>query len=223
VLVRRSLGSSGPFEIVRLEVSTGSETSLIKSDAALFPVGFTPNAALLYASVSNTGSDLYRATGDGSPPALVAHLSDDLTRDWALSPDGTRLAFLSVPSSGQTAFSRVQVLDVAGGQLITERAAQGSDEFGPSWSPQGTLSFGRLAGGSSMNGVVAGEARLAGPSRGFDVPLAWSTSGSWIAVRSFDGTTVTAPGRPSLTLVNVQGGRKVIATGEVTFIGWTHR
>ena len=69
---------------------------------------------------------------------------------------------------------------------------------------------------------MLGPSTLAAPARGFDLPLAWSRSGSNIAVRSFDGTSVTAPGDATLSVVTLGGSRQVIAHGEVTFIGWTY-
>jgi hypothetical protein len=59
--------------------------------------------------------------------------------------------------------------------------------------------------------------------KGFDVPLGWSRSGAAIAVRSFDGSSISAPGNARLDVLAANGARKTIATGEVTFIGWTYR
>jgi hypothetical protein len=219
VIVRRSGGATGPYQLVRVDLVTGAEASLVRSDSALFPIGFALGNSLYYASLSAAGSDIYRLAPADVSAGLMSHLSDDLTRDWALSPNGDRLAFVTLTQTAQRVSSRVQVLDLTSG-AIDSQAASG-DEFGPVWSSDGTLSFGRLGEGAG-NGVVSGQSALASPARGFDLPLAWSRSGSNIAVRSFDGTSVTAPGGAALSVVTPGGSRQVIARGEVTFIGWTY-
>jgi dipeptidyl aminopeptidase/acylaminoacyl peptidase len=213
VIVRRSGGGDGPYELVRVDVASGAAGTLATSSLALFPVAWGADRSLLYVEVGPAGSDLYRLEAGGAG-VRVAHLSDGLTRDWALSPDGGKLAFLA-PSQGQQAKSVVEVLDVAAGAVSAVGGA--TDEFGPAWTADGRLSYGALQGG-----VRVGTEALAGPARGFDVPLAWSRSGSAVVARTFDGSSVTAPGRQSLTLLAVGGARKTIATGEVTFIGWTY-
>jgi dipeptidyl aminopeptidase/acylaminoacyl peptidase len=224
LILRRSSGSAGPYELVSVNVAAAVEVSLLGSEAALFPVSFTPDGAgLYYVALHSGGSDLYRLDGAGTRPVLVSHLSDDLTRDWRLSPAGDRLAFLTLADSPQRISSRVQVLDVVSGQVSAAQSE--ADEFGPAWSPEGELTFGQLTQSRETTGLRHGDSILTTPAtqRGFDVPLAWSRSGSNIAVRTFDGPSVTAPGRATLALLTPDGGRQTIAQGEVTFIGWTYR
>ena len=40
VIVRRSDGTTGPYQLVQVDLATGAETSLVRSDSALFPIGF---------------------------------------------------------------------------------------------------------------------------------------------------------------------------------------
>jgi dipeptidyl aminopeptidase/acylaminoacyl peptidase len=212
IVVRRSAGPDGPYELIRVGAASGETTTLAGSSLALFPVGWAAGGILYYVEVGPGGSDLYRLDGAGSVRA--ARLSGGLTRDWTLSPDGKKLAFLALLAAGD-ALSTVEVLDIATGAVSAAGGA--TDEFGPTWTADGRLSY-----GASTGGVRVGTEALAAPRRGFDVPLAWSRSGSTVVARTFEGPSVTAPGRQSLTLLGPGGARRTIATGEVTFIGWTH-
>jgi hypothetical protein len=98
------------------------------------------------------------------------------------------------------------------------------DAFSPVWLPDGDLAFGHLtnrtAGGISLRGHGDAATTLVPPTRGFDVPLAFSAAARRFAVRTFDGASATSPGRATLTVVGLDGARTPIATGEVTFLGW---
>jgi hypothetical protein len=220
VVVRRSSGPA-PYELLRISVATGAETPLAASDSALFPVGLAPSGDLYYTEVGFLGSSLAVVTPGGAN-RRIAQLSSDLTRDWTLSPEGTRVAFLALSDSFGRASSRVHVLDIASGE-VELASPEGVDAFGPAWSTDGRLTYGQLSSNSGGTGIrLDSQATLPSPARGFDVPLAWSPSGAGLAVRSFDGVSAHSPGRATLTVIS-PGGRRTIATGEVTFIGWTYR
>jgi hypothetical protein len=217
--VRRSEGTDGPFELVAVDAESGVQTKLVSSENALFPVAFLADGSLFYVAVSPQGSDLMRLAPGASDPVLVVRLSDDLTRDWALSPSGNRLAFVTLSQTASRVASTIEVLDLRSLE-ITAADEGGVDEAGPVWAPDGTLSIGRIV--SRHGGVIAGERTLASPDRGFDVPLGWSRSGKTVAVRSFDGSSAASPGNVSLAIVFAGGGRRTLAFGEVTFIGWAY-
>ncbi|HXH23303.1 MAG TPA: hypothetical protein VNN10_14865 [Dehalococcoidia bacterium] len=227
LVVRRSgsaidppAGTEGPYELVQVRVPDGAASVLARSEVALFPAGFSPDGrTFYYAAVSRAGSDLYGVDTVALTGAPVARLSDDLTRDWALSPDGSRLAFLTLTPDGPRSRSQVQVLELATGALAA--VGEAGDEFGPAWTPSGGLTLGALRGGAGavlLDGEVLGSR-----PRGFDVPLSWSRSGARVAARSFDGPSATSPGLASLVVIGRDGQRRTIAQGEVTFIGWTYR
>jgi hypothetical protein len=220
VVLRRSSPAADAYELVAVDVTTAAESVLARSQSALFPVGFAPaGSAFYYASIDSAGSELHRVEVAGLTSPTVARLSDGLTRDWVLSPDGSKLAFLSLLPQGEDRFaSRVQVLDLATG-AVTPSSSNG-DEFGPAWTPSGDLVLGRLERGAGV--LVVGGAAASLPD-GFDVPLSASRSGASIAVRSFTGASLTTPGLASLMTLGPDGKRRTIANGEVTFIGWTYR
>ena len=219
--------AAGAFELVLVDLG-GGETVLARAEAALFPVGFTPDGALLYTSVSPQGTDLARVT-PGRAPERLAHLSEGFTRDWRLSPDGRRLAFLSPQPTAQGMVLRAMVADLAvGDETESPRiwaAAYGpGQEFGPAWHPGGDLTLGRLSPGQTGAAVrldAVGAESLAGPEQGFDVPIAWSPDGRRLVVRTFEGLSVVAPGRARLEVVGEDGQRRSLdMTGEIAFVGW---
>jgi hypothetical protein len=164
----------------------------------------------------------------------VAHLSDDFARDWHLSPDGTRLAYLAPRQTTSSVSYGAVVLDLDDGATNQLRAATASgsqaDEFNPIWRPDGTgVTIGRLASNSAGGAPVLQMAAaggpvvsaLAAPPQGFDMPLAWSSDAGYLAVRFFEGNSVTNPGRSWVTVVGAEGMRQTVSrNSDVEVMGW---
>ena len=223
VVVRRTdTHEQATFRLVEVDVSSGEERPLVSSSAALFPVGFSPReGAFYFVEIMAGASELRVLAPDGTSIKSVSHLSDDLTRDWTLSPDGARLAFLALSVAGDKVTSRAMVLDLASGRVAPAAAPQG-DQFGPAWSPRGALSIGEIAADAATPAPARtnGQPTLPGPEMGFDVPAGWSPDGRYLAVRTFQGGSATTPGSSVLAVVGPNGFRKTLASQEVTFIGW---
>jgi len=238
LVFRRSVpreNAAGSFQLVRITLA-GVETALVDADVGLFPVGFSPDGATFYyVQLSADGTDLGRVASTGGPAAPVAHLSDDFARDWHLSPDGARLAFLAPRYTDDRVSYSATVLDLGGDsaapvlRAASAAAAPGdADEFNPIWNPNGRdLTVGRLASGSAgapaLQMAAAGvgaERSLAAPPRGFDVPLAWSADGGYLAVRFFEGSSVTNPGRSWVMVVGGSKRQTVAATSDIEVLGW---
>jgi Tol biopolymer transport system component len=226
-LVYRRTDGQNSVLVIR-PVDGGEERVLgYSSTSALFPVGFTDKGDSLYYIDLNqeTGSRLFSVALDSGVSTYVASLSLGLTRDWALSPGGKQLAYLEIALNDNGVASRAYVLDLAQG--TPEALTDGSSAaFGPVWNRSGELVVGTLneAQGSASLLVVDQTARriIAGSGRGFEVPISIAPDGSGYVVRSFENASATSPGRSSLTLVGADGSRRTIATGEVTFVGWTN-
>ena len=235
VIFRRSNNSdsAGRFQLIRVTTS-GVESVLVDSAAGLMPVGFTPQGAFYYVSFTTGGTDLGVVYPSGGVLSNVAHLSDDFARDWHLSPDGTRLAYLAPRQNGDRVSYGAVTLDLAGsgsGPLLAAAApTDQGDEFNPIWRPDGSeITVGRLsvkgASGAAVlrmtaTGVRTAQTLLAPPS-GFDVPLAWSPDAGYLAVRYFEGNSVTNPGRSWVTVVGAYGGRATVSpNSDVEVMGW---
>jgi hypothetical protein len=238
LVFRRSVlreNAAGSFQLVRITLA-GMETALVDADVGLFPVGFSPDGATFYyVQLSANGTDLGRVAASREPPLPVAHLSDDFARDWHLSPDGARLAYLAPRDTGDRVSYSATVLDLGGDsaapvlRAASAAAAPGdADEFNPIWNPNGRdLTVGRLTSGSAgapaLQMAAAGvgaERSLAAPPRGFDVPLAWSADGGYLAVRFFEGSSVTNPGRSWVMVVGGSQRQTVAATSDIEVLGW---
>ena len=225
--------SGGRFQLVRV-TTLGVEATLVNTASGVMPVGFTPGGSLYYVSLSTAGTDLGVVYPSGGVMSNVAHLSDDFARDWHLSPDGTRLAYLAPRQNGDTVSYGAAVLDLSAGATNQLRAASApssqGDEFNPIWRPDGTgITIGRLtsgaAGGAPALQMAAAGATtvqsLAAPPRGFDVPLAWSSDAGYLAVRFFEGISVTNPGRSWVTVVGADGERQTVSpNSDVEVMGW---
>jgi hypothetical protein len=210
------------FRLLAIDTASGQERSLVSSSSALFPAGFSPGeGAFYFVEITPGASELRMLAPDGTAVKSAGHLSDDLTRDWTLSPDGARLAFLALSVAGERVTSRAMVLDLASGK-VTPAAEAGGDQFGPAWSPRGALSIGEIAADAAAPGPARtnGQPTLPGPVAGFDVPAGWSPDGRFLAVRTFQGSSAATPGSSALAVVGPNNFRKTLASQEVTFIGW---
>jgi Tol biopolymer transport system component len=224
IVYRRS--NADGYALATLPVGGGEERILVHSDAdtALFPVGFSPDGARFYhVALSEAGSQLVSVDVASGVQANIARLSSGLTREWSLSLDGSRLAFLAMSYGPDAISARAYVLDLATADLepVTTTTV---NAFGPTWSRDGSLLVGTLGpDGSAALVRFDGQSTTAlpGPARGFDVPLGFARDSSAYLVRAFSGASAVAPGTATLTLIDAKGGRHVIATGDVTFAGWS--
>jgi len=233
VIVRRS-GATGEDAAVHVELLRagldGAVTVLAAHDSALYPIEFSPDGAwLYYASVSAAGSDLWRAPANGGAAGHVARLSDGISRDWDLSPDGARLAYLA-QTGGDTLFS-AQVLDLGAGETLAVAKAAGESQFAPVWETGGGLTTGRLsaAGGTPLRASVDGDVITASGAAlpaaagggGFDLPISWSPDGGQLAARHFAGASTADPGPSRVELLGADGERRALSTAsDVTIAGW---
>ena len=232
VVVRRS-GATGEDAAVHVELLRagldGMVTTLAAHDSALYPIEFSPDGAwLYYASVSAAGSDLWRAPANGGAAQQVARLSDGISRDWDLSPDGARLAYLA-QAGGDTLYT-AQVLELAAGEAQAVAKAAGESQFAPVWETGGGLTTGRLgaAGGTPLRASIDGDvitasgATLPGAAGGgFDVPISWSPDGGQLAARHFAGDSTADPGPSRVELLGTDGERRALSTSsDITIAGW---
>jgi hypothetical protein len=211
VVVRRSSGGdeNAPIESELLQVDlNGTTTTIVDEQAGVYAIDFSPEGALYYASLNASGTTLKRAGAAGIED--VALLSNDIARDWTISPDGARLAYAA---SGDAGFA-VSVLDIATGESGTAGSSSGAG-FSPVWAPDGTLSI-----GNEDRTFGAGGAASSGGS-GFDMPVSWASDGSYFVVRHFEGESAADPGPSWLWAIDATGSRQRIAdTSDIVVAGW---
>ena len=177
--------------------------------AMVAPLGFDGEGRLLAVRIDERGSTLTRG-GEA-----LLWLSAHITRDWALSPDGSRLAFVEAnPWQGLRYLPRVVWIE--GGGRVFAASTSTEQALGAAWAPSGeTPQFGREPE-TPPPGSVSAQA-----ASGFDIPLAYSRDGSSLAVRHWSGSAFSEPGTPRLEIVSAAG--RQMLHGFTRFFGWSAR
>ena len=205
------LGRYGPASGEAIATATAIADATATAAAATPTPAPSPNAPL---------------TGD-----VFLVLSDQIARDYALSPDATRIAFL-VPGLVQGQFvSRTYMADIKSKEISALPSPAGlalGDQLSPIWHPDGKmLAIGQLPAGGEPGRVAVvalggGQPLfLPSPDKGFDQPLSWSPDGKFLAVTSFSGESLGNPGSARLVFVSVNGQRPAAPEGaDIRPVGW---
>ena len=227
IVVRKNTpaaNSAGRFELILLGRDGSRSTITSWSSAAVFPIAFSPDGAALYfATLDETGVDLYSVAPDGAAETKIAHLSDDIARDWKLSPDGSTLAY-SVALSGAQPRVVTMTLDLATAVAAEAVAKSAGAEFNPAWRPDGELTIASVdaqGGGAVSVDATGATEQITGNDGAIDLPLGWSPDGATLAVRTIEGATPFEAGESHLELVTQHGGRERISdSADVLIVGW---
>jgi dipeptidyl aminopeptidase/acylaminoacyl peptidase len=190
----------------------------------LFPVGYTPDGRAFYLVRFARDATVIEAVDTGSGARRsVARLAPGVVRDVRLAPDGARLLLLAL--EGAPARYRARVIDLATGAVhdALDGAAR-EEDVGVAWRPggAGTATVGSVApSGGRVVLVDEQERTVTAREAGFDVPVAWSPDGRYLAVRAFAGADTDHPGAEQPVLVDVEGRRQPVrGAGPLEFIGW---
>lgn len=227
--------AAGSFELLQLG-RDGSRATLTRwTTAAVFPIAFAPDGSKLYfAALNNGGTDLYSIAPDGSSETKIAHLSDQIARDWKLSPDGSTLAY-SVAESGRTPTVIAKTLDLMTGNAadaiapVDLQAGPPSTgvvrgELNPAWKPSGELTIASLnldGGGNALSvNASGGASTVTANDARIDLPLGWSPDGTTLAVRAIDGKTPSEASESHVELVRDGGRDRVSDSADVQIVGW---
>lgn len=231
VLYRRSHGPEQ--EVVRVSVDDLTREVVHREQTAfgIFPIGLR-GAALLFARLSTEGTDVFAVEG-GSEPEFVLHASDDIARDWRISPDGEALSYLAPVEEAERVVYRAHAVSLRTLEPIAldpDPASVATEQYGPVWTPDGRgltvgqEAFAAEAEATLVLGLDGSRSSLATPESGFDVPLGWSEDGRYLAVRWFNGRNSMEPGAQRTVIVDREGGRSTIdVSTEVIFLGWYRR
>lgn len=216
--VPRAEAGRSSFTVLSIDAATGAVTgSAAFGDAMqVAPVGYSLDGARLFlVVVDNAGSSLWESRG--SQAQKLWTFSPGPTRDWSLSPDGARLAFVDRLGVGARSYAG-RTLTIASG-AVTDAATTGN-QLGTAWHP------GRL---TADFGGPDGSLKLENPSSASDyiLPLRWAPDGTMLAATVYtpapDGTgapvasiEIVSEARP-----NAPGVREPLAQQkEARFFGW---
>ncbi len=227
--------SAGSFELLLLGRDGTRSTITTWHSASVFPISFANGGSAIYfAALNNTGTDLYRVAPDGSDETKIAHVSDEIARDWRLSPDGATLAY-SVATSGESpaVITKTLALDTgAASEAVSPEAlavgppstgvARG--ELNPAWRPEGTLTIASLnldGGGNAVSLDATGTtSAITKNNDGIDLPLDWAPDGAALAIRSLEGKTPFDASASHVELVRGGDRQRVSDNADVQIVGW---
>ncbi|MEO6399065.1 MAG: hypothetical protein ABIP13_11400 [Tepidiformaceae bacterium] len=204
---------------LRVALSGGAAAELFDVSAPLgaYAVGFDTDGALLSVSIDGAGSHLLRAG------AKFQELSAEITRDWRLNADATRLAFVEANLEGGLRYL-ARTVRVGGGEgavVEAQSALTSGQQLGAAWKPgEDSATFGREPGGAAQSSEI-GRAEAQSTRSGFDVPLEYAPDGSTLSVTHWTGASYAQPGAASLQLLS--GGNRTEMTGFSRFHGWATR
>ena len=184
----------------------------------LIPAGYDREGArLIAARLGPAGTDIVRIAPTGL--SVVSHAGSRSGRDFVLSPDRTQLAFLSAAGVVKQPEYQAQEVDLSTGST-RQVGQQGTQAIGLAWRPDGVLTIGG-AGATSGLRTASGSPIFPSTTPGFEQPLAWSSSGTRLAVRRFSGESVADPGSAQDLLIEPNGARRAITSVDpVQFVGW---
>lgn len=215
VVFKRLLNPDAPrvaFYAVDTDGDGEAELGGTEGVADAYAVGFDSDGRFLVVVIDARGSTLVRDWVE------LRQLSDQITRDWRLSPDGTMIAFIETDlSDGLHYRARIVALDPAedAAGVQAQALADGGQQLGVAWGPTGAT-FGNEPGGATREAFSAQSV-----AKGFDVPLSYSPDGQLLAVQHWDGVSFAEAGRVQLQLL--QGAERTPLEGIARVYGWAER
>lgn len=198
--------------VLEVDVAAGAARMVaeFRNPFAVAPVGYSIDGERLFVVVvDETGSHLWeRRNGE---VRRLAELSPGRTRDWALSPGGSRLAFIDVLGGGSRTYVG-RVLTIATGAISTQPAER--DQVGAAWEPGSPVP---VFGGPG--GALALEEP--GPEGGYVVPLDWAPAGdTWVATVIVPGADRTLRAEEFIELQTRSSRERIAVEPGSSFFGW---
>ena len=238
IVVRKNTpaeNAAGSFELLLLGRDGSRATLTTWRTASVFPIAFAPDGSKLYfAALNNAGTDLYSIAPDGTGETKIAHLSDEIARDWRLSPDGATLAY-SIALGGRAPAVVAKTLNLATGvaadAVAPDALASGPPstgvvrgELNPAWRKSGELTIASLNLDGGANALTldaaGGASTITASSNRIDLPLDWSPDGKTLAVRAVDGRTPSEASTSHVELVRDGARDRVSESADVQIVGW---
>lgn len=183
-------------------------------DAA--PVGYSFDSQRLFIVIVDQRGSVLHAVRAGKVQS-VAELSPGRTRDWSLSPDGARLAFVDILGAGSRTYVG-RTLVIATGAVTTLPAEK--NQVGATWMPGSPIP---AFGGPGGSWLLAEPA----PESAYLVPVAWSPHGAYL-VGAINIAGADKPGRQPASLELIareapgvpSSGRLLSSEPGASFLGW---
>ncbi|OAI41562.1 hypothetical protein AYO38_00585 [bacterium SCGC AG-212-C10] len=198
--------------IVETNVTTGTSVHVATFPGVLqaAPVGYSIDGERLFVVVVDQSGSWLWMEQSGQVKRL-AMLSPGRTRDWRLSPDGARLAFIDITGGAELSFAG-RTLVVATGVASPSTARQ--DQIGVAWPPRSDVpAFGGPGGSLRLTATQDPTAYV--------VPREWSPDGTTLAASVFSAAPGEASSpQESVELVTDTARERITERPGAQFIGW---
>ncbi len=226
VVVSRTLPANDGAATVRLlSIDAQAKSPVVQVaefDHALaaYAVGFSASGELTAVVIDARGSTVVRG-------ATAVSISSHITRDWQLSPDGSAIAFIEADTTNGLAY-RARTVSLDGTRATSVQAQSlttAGQQLGVAWRPGSAAPTVGEEPSAQNSGVTAQTSELRTQNSltasGFDVPLAYSKNGDFLAVQRWSGADFENAGVPQLQFVTPDG--RMPLTGFTRFFGWASR
>jgi hypothetical protein len=205
-------GEPGVTRVMEVQLPEASVAEVARFTAAfqVVPLGYSIDGARLYVVVlDQAGSNLWMVRGGAMQ--RIAELSPGRTRDWVLSPDGSRVAFIDILSASSRTYVG-KTLTIATGAVTTWQA--GRNQVGATWQPGNPL---------PVFGGPGGSLQLEDPSpeAAWVVPHAYAPLGDYLVVSTIASESKDQA-RPAASLWIATPARRELLTDSpgASFVGW---
>ena len=198
--------------VLEVDAATRSVADVARFDGVfeVAPVGYSVDGERLFiVVVDQAGSTLWAERA--GKVQRVASLSPGRTLFWALSPDGSRLAYVDVLGAGERAYAG-RTLAIATGAVTDTPSFD--DQLGAAWLPGSEVAAFGGPGGSVR---LSAEAREAG----YVIPERWSPDGSTLVATIYPASGGgTANRSKSIEIFPPQGRIRLTNEAGAIFLGW---
>jgi Tol biopolymer transport system component len=198
--------------ILEVNTVTGAvvETASFENVFQAAPAGYSADGERMFVVVVDQAGSALWVERAGTLQRLAV-MSPGRTRDWKLSPDGARLAYVDILGAGERGYAGRTMLTATG--AITRSPAT-RDELGVAWRPNSEVPvFGGPGGGVRLSLAQDGPAYV--------VPVQWSPDGTTLAATVYtaaDGRVSTFD--ESLELVTPDQRVLLSERPGARFFGW---
>lgn len=186
------------------------EVAVFENAVDVAPVGYSIDGERLFiVVVDQSGSALW--VERAGRVHRLATLSHGRTRDWSLSPDGARLAFVEILGAGERAYAGRSLVIATGG---IQNEASAGNQLGATWFPGSQVpQFGGPGGSVQLSDAPPGASYI--------IPAQWSPDGSTLVATIYSASSDRA-GSPSKSIELVTSDRRVRLSDEdgAAFLGW---
>lgn len=205
-------GEPGVLRVLEIDADALALSEAARFTAAfqVVPLGYSLDGGRLYiVVVDQSGSSLWMARG--GTVERVAELSPGRTRDWSLSPDGSRVAFVDILSASSRSYVG-KTLTIATGAVTA--LPSGRNQVGAAWQPGNPL---------PVFGGPGGSLQLAdpNPSAAWVIPHAWAPLGDYVVVSTVGaGTDPSARPEAALWIASPASRELLTDVPAASFVGW---